>query len=157
MCTHVYPESSSNLCSILGEEVALYCSKYLPDIIKEQKTYKDGKLQKVRGSPVFLCSTASIPVILNSILQCAAFLYFFSRPLKMLSWPSTAEWPQRRSSGSWFRLLDGPLRSPPQKRWQRRMIVSTLLVVMFSIKTNCRERTRKCMCKILTHHCRFRH
>ncbi|KAM9410573.1 protein phosphatase 1G [Pholidichthys leucotaenia] len=29
-----------------GAEVALYCSKYLPDIIKEQKTYKDGKLQK---------------------------------------------------------------------------------------------------------------
>uniref|UniRef100_A0A674M8T3 Protein phosphatase 1G n=1 Tax=Takifugu rubripes TaxID=31033 RepID=A0A674M8T3_TAKRU len=29
-----------------GEEVALYCSKYLPDIIKEQKTYKDRKLQK---------------------------------------------------------------------------------------------------------------
>ncbi|XP_067092390.1 protein phosphatase 1G [Osmerus mordax] len=29
-----------------GEEVALYCSKYLPDVIKEQKTYKDGKLQK---------------------------------------------------------------------------------------------------------------
>ncbi|KAL6113244.1 protein phosphatase 1G [Pungitius pungitius] len=29
-----------------GEEVALYCSKYLPDIIKQQKTYKDGKLQK---------------------------------------------------------------------------------------------------------------
>nr|XP_020445688.1 protein phosphatase 1G isoform X2 [Monopterus albus] len=29
-----------------GEEVALYCSKYLPDIIKEQKTYQDGKLQK---------------------------------------------------------------------------------------------------------------
>ncbi|KAK5935128.1 hypothetical protein CgunFtcFv8_020514 [Champsocephalus gunnari] len=29
-----------------GEEVALYCSKYLPEIIKEQKTYKDGKLQK---------------------------------------------------------------------------------------------------------------
>ncbi|XP_015241975.1 PREDICTED: protein phosphatase 1G [Cyprinodon variegatus] len=29
-----------------GEEVALYCSKYLPDIIKEQKMYKDGKLQK---------------------------------------------------------------------------------------------------------------
>lgn len=32
----------------LGEEVALYCSKYLPDIIKEQKTYKDRKLQKVK-------------------------------------------------------------------------------------------------------------
>ncbi|KAJ8393267.1 hypothetical protein AAFF_G00063390 [Aldrovandia affinis] len=29
-----------------GEEVALYCSKYLPEIIKEQKAYKDGKLQK---------------------------------------------------------------------------------------------------------------
>ncbi|XP_053315409.1 protein phosphatase 1G [Spea bombifrons] len=29
-----------------GEEVALYCAKYLPDIIKEQKTYKEGKLQK---------------------------------------------------------------------------------------------------------------
>lgn len=29
-----------------GEEVALYCSKYLPEVIKEQKTYKDGKLQK---------------------------------------------------------------------------------------------------------------
>lgn len=35
-------------CCYVGEEVALYCSKYLPDIIKEQKTYKDGKLQKVR-------------------------------------------------------------------------------------------------------------
>ncbi|KAJ8264583.1 hypothetical protein GJAV_G00150970 [Gymnothorax javanicus] len=29
-----------------GEEVALYCSKYLPQIIKEQTAYKDGKLQK---------------------------------------------------------------------------------------------------------------
>ncbi|XP_073413870.1 protein phosphatase 1G [Dendrobates tinctorius] len=29
-----------------GEEVALYCSKYLPDIIKDQKAYKEGKLQK---------------------------------------------------------------------------------------------------------------
>ena len=36
-------------CSHLGEEVALYCSKYLPEIIKEQKNYKDGKLQKVRS------------------------------------------------------------------------------------------------------------
>lgn len=36
-----------SLFSVLGEEVALYCSKYLPDIIKEQKAYKDGKLQKV--------------------------------------------------------------------------------------------------------------
>uniref|UniRef100_A0A8C3SXC4 protein-serine/threonine phosphatase n=1 Tax=Chelydra serpentina TaxID=8475 RepID=A0A8C3SXC4_CHESE len=29
-----------------GEEVALYCAKYLPEIIKDQKAYKDGKLQK---------------------------------------------------------------------------------------------------------------
>ncbi|XP_064411522.1 protein phosphatase 1G [Latimeria chalumnae] len=29
-----------------GEEVALYCAKYLPEIIKEQKAYKEGKLQK---------------------------------------------------------------------------------------------------------------
>ncbi|XP_040282797.1 protein phosphatase 1G isoform X2 [Bufo bufo] len=29
-----------------GEEVALYCSKYLPDIIKEQKAYAEDKLQK---------------------------------------------------------------------------------------------------------------
>ncbi|XP_054584027.1 protein phosphatase 1G isoform X2 [Eptesicus fuscus] len=29
-----------------GEEVALYCAKYLPDIIKDQKAYKEGKLQK---------------------------------------------------------------------------------------------------------------
>ncbi|XP_010217976.1 PREDICTED: protein phosphatase 1G [Tinamus guttatus] len=28
------------------EEVALYCAKYLPDIIKDQKAYKEGKLQK---------------------------------------------------------------------------------------------------------------
>ncbi|OCT81616.1 protein phosphatase 1G [Xenopus laevis] len=29
-----------------GEEVALYCAKYLPEVIKSQKAYKDGKLQK---------------------------------------------------------------------------------------------------------------
>lgn len=39
--------SITRVCVLQGEEVALYCSKYLPDIIKEQKTYKDGKLQKV--------------------------------------------------------------------------------------------------------------
>jgi len=36
------------LCSLSGEEVALYCAKYLPEIIKDQKAYKEGKLQKVR-------------------------------------------------------------------------------------------------------------
>ncbi|KAM4693351.1 protein phosphatase 1G [Discoglossus pictus] len=29
-----------------GEEVALYCAKYLPEVIKEQKAYKEDKLQK---------------------------------------------------------------------------------------------------------------
>lgn len=43
-----YPDNLLNLLYHSGEEVALYCSKYLPDVIKEQKTYKDGKLQKVR-------------------------------------------------------------------------------------------------------------
>lgn len=36
-----------NKTFLLGEEVALYCAKYLPDIIKDQKAYKEGKLQKV--------------------------------------------------------------------------------------------------------------
>lgn len=49
MCTHLSKEFIQPFCSRVGEEVALYCSKYLPDIIKEQKTYKDGKLQKVRS------------------------------------------------------------------------------------------------------------
>lgn len=38
------------LCSLSGEEVALYCAKYLPEIIKDQKAYKEGKLQKVSVS-----------------------------------------------------------------------------------------------------------
>ncbi|XP_060687231.1 protein phosphatase 1G [Hemiscyllium ocellatum] len=29
-----------------GEEVALYCAKYLPDVIKNQQAYRNGKLQK---------------------------------------------------------------------------------------------------------------
>ncbi|XP_007906751.1 protein phosphatase 1G isoform X2 [Callorhinchus milii] len=29
-----------------GEEVALYCAKYLPEVIKAQQAYKNGKLQK---------------------------------------------------------------------------------------------------------------
>lgn len=52
MCTHLCKEFIQPFCSHLGEEVALYCSKYLPDIIKEQKTYKDGKLQKVRSHAI---------------------------------------------------------------------------------------------------------
>lgn len=43
--------SVSDFCSLSGEEVALYCAKYLPEIIKDQKAYKEGKLQKVRDWP----------------------------------------------------------------------------------------------------------
>ncbi|XP_059324868.1 protein phosphatase 1G isoform X3 [Ammospiza nelsoni] len=40
-------EASSSMDTISrGEEVALYCAKYLPEIIKDQKAYKEGKLQK---------------------------------------------------------------------------------------------------------------
>lgn len=42
------PASLNDFCSLSGEEVALYCAKYLPEIIKDQKAYKEGKLQKVR-------------------------------------------------------------------------------------------------------------
>lgn len=41
--------SLNSFCSFSGEEVALYCAKYLPEIIKDQKAYKEGKLQKVRS------------------------------------------------------------------------------------------------------------
>lgn len=60
---------SSTCHFLLGEEVALYCSKYLPDIIKEQKTYKDGKLQKV-----MLCLDPVLNTALNHFLLT---LYFF--------------------------------------------------------------------------------
>lgn len=43
-----------DLTFLLGEEVALYCAKYLPDIIKDQKAYKEGKLQKVCLPTVFI-------------------------------------------------------------------------------------------------------
>lgn len=54
----------------VGEEVALYCSKYLPDIIKEQKTYKDGKLQKVT-----LCLDAVLNAALNHYLLTLTSLF----------------------------------------------------------------------------------
>lgn len=38
--------SLNSFSSFSGEEVALYCAKYLPEIIKDQKAYKEGKLQK---------------------------------------------------------------------------------------------------------------
>lgn len=44
---YVGSSALGDLTFLLGEEVALYCAKYLPDIIKDQKAYKEGKLQKV--------------------------------------------------------------------------------------------------------------
>lgn len=52
-----FQKYTNQLFFSLGEEVALYCSKYLPDIIKEQKAYKDGKLQKVRPKIKFSVDT----------------------------------------------------------------------------------------------------
>ncbi|TSK42119.1 Protein phosphatase 1G [Bagarius yarrelli] len=55
-----------------GEEVALYCSKYLPDIIKQQKTYKDGKLQKALED-VFLAIDCQITTeeVIKELVQIA--------------------------------------------------------------------------------------
>lgn len=56
-------------CVSPGEEVALYCSKYLPDIIKEQKAYKDGKLQKVTlAAPLVVVCCAHL--IMTNISLC---------------------------------------------------------------------------------------
>lgn len=60
-----YLEGSASLksfCSFSGEEVALYCAKYLPEIIKDQKAYKEGKLQKVRSQLCPGLSKALVPV-----------------------------------------------------------------------------------------------
>ncbi|KAM8895403.1 protein phosphatase 1G isoform 2-T2 [Spinachia spinachia] len=55
-----------------GEEVALYCSKYLPDIIKQQKTYKDGKLQKALED-AFLAIDSSMTTedVIKELVQIA--------------------------------------------------------------------------------------
>ncbi|KAK2896407.1 hypothetical protein QQF64_006133 [Cirrhinus molitorella] len=55
-----------------GEEVALYCSKYLPEIIKEQKAYKDGKLQKALED-AFLAIDARITTeeVIKELVQIA--------------------------------------------------------------------------------------
>ncbi|XP_059422744.1 protein phosphatase 1G [Carassius carassius] len=55
-----------------GEEVALYCSKYLPDIIKDQKAYKDGKLQKALED-AFLAIDARITTeeVIKELVQIA--------------------------------------------------------------------------------------
>uniref|UniRef100_A0A671QIM0 Protein phosphatase 1G n=1 Tax=Sinocyclocheilus anshuiensis TaxID=1608454 RepID=A0A671QIM0_9TELE len=58
-----------------GEEVALYCSKYLPDVIKEQKAYKDGKLQKALED-AFLAIDARITTeeVIKELVQIAGRL-----------------------------------------------------------------------------------
>ncbi|KTF93321.1 hypothetical protein cypCar_00004142 [Cyprinus carpio] len=66
-----------------GEEVALYCSKYLPDIIKEQKAYKDGKLQKMISylKMVLIPDLITVFVLLRSYSQALedAFLAIDAR------------------------------------------------------------------------------
>ncbi|KAF7669388.1 hypothetical protein LDENG_00193110 [Lucifuga dentata] len=55
-----------------GEEVALYCSKYLPDIIKEQKTYKDGKLQKaLEDAFLAIDSRITTEEVIKELIQIA--------------------------------------------------------------------------------------
>lgn len=75
-----------NKTFLLGEEVALYCAKYLPDIIKDQKAYKEGKLQKV-------CLSTLLIFHLNSWRVLSLFLTFgFS--LLSSYWLSIAFFPQ---------------------------------------------------------------
>lgn len=55
-----------------GEEVALYCSKYLPDIIKEQKAYKDGKLQKaLEDAFLSIDSRITTEEVIKELIQIA--------------------------------------------------------------------------------------
>uniref|UniRef100_A0A8C5B983 Protein phosphatase 1G n=1 Tax=Gadus morhua TaxID=8049 RepID=A0A8C5B983_GADMO len=55
-----------------GEEVALYCSKYLPDIIKEQKNYKDGKLQKaLEEAFLFIDGRMTSEEVIKELVQIA--------------------------------------------------------------------------------------
>uniref|UniRef100_A0A674D3D1 protein-serine/threonine phosphatase n=1 Tax=Salmo trutta TaxID=8032 RepID=A0A674D3D1_SALTR len=55
-----------------GEEVALYCSKYLPDIIKEQKAYKDGKLQKaLEDAFLAIDSRVTTEEVIKELVQIA--------------------------------------------------------------------------------------
>lgn len=55
-----------------GEEVALYCSKYLPEVIKEQKTYKDGKLQKaLEDAFLAIDSRITTEEVIKELIQIA--------------------------------------------------------------------------------------
>lgn len=62
-----------NFTFLPGEEVALYCAKYLPDIIKDQKAYKEGKLQKVCLPTLFLLHFCRLSLFLSPH-QSLAFL-----------------------------------------------------------------------------------
>ncbi|XP_064177567.1 protein phosphatase 1G [Anguilla rostrata] len=55
-----------------GEEVALYCSKYLPGIIKEQMAYKDGKLQKaLEDAFLAIDSRMTVEEVIKELSQIA--------------------------------------------------------------------------------------
>ncbi|XP_032881854.1 protein phosphatase 1G [Amblyraja radiata] len=55
-----------------GEEVALYCAKYLPDVIKDQQAYRNGKLQKALED-AFLCIDSKLTeeVVIKELAQLA--------------------------------------------------------------------------------------
>lgn len=74
-----------NKTFLLGEEVALYCAKYLPDIIKDQKAYKEGKLQKVCLSTLLILHLSSwrvLPHFLTVTSLCSHFVYLLHFFLK---------------------------------------------------------------------------
>jgi hypothetical protein len=65
LCPCVRTHYFVNKTFLLGEEVALYCAKYLPDIIKDQKAYKEGKLQKVCLSTLLILHLEGSPWFSN--------------------------------------------------------------------------------------------
>lgn len=64
---YVGSSALDDLTFLLGEEVALYCAKYLPDIIKDQKAYKEGKLQKVCLFVVLLLYFCRLSLVFQSL------------------------------------------------------------------------------------------
>ena len=66
---------------LLGEEVALYCAKYLPDIIKDQKAYKEGKLQKVCLPTLFLVHFCRLSLFLPPPPPILGFTFLIATQL----------------------------------------------------------------------------
>lgn len=67
MTLYVRSSALGDLSFLLGEEVALYCAKYLPEIIKDQKAYKEGKLQKVCLFVVLLLYFCRLALVFQSL------------------------------------------------------------------------------------------